>query len=304
MVKNLDNVNKFLMYPRKPKRNVNEVPQPSDPTSVANEAVNEEMNDSLERATTTATSLDTEQDREVNIPRSGEDSLKLTELMELCTKLQQRVLDLETTKTTQAIKIESLKRIVKNLKRRKRSRTHGLKRLYKVGLSIRVESSEDEGLGEKDASKLGRIADIDANEDIIIVKSRKKEEQTTNTSSTKKNNVYLPQEYRRKEAHRFEEQDFDSIQKMFDRAFKRVNTFVDYRTELVEESSEKHEADVIEGRSKRAGTELEQENVKKQKIDDDKEIAKLQQLVKIIPDEEGVAIDAIPLAVKPPSIVD
>nr|GFC81869.1 hypothetical protein [Tanacetum cinerariifolium] len=32
---------------------------------------------------------------------------------------------------------------------------------------------------------------------------------------------------------------FDSIQKMFDRAFKRVNTFVDYRTELVKESSKK-----------------------------------------------------------------
>ncbi|GJZ78567.1 hypothetical protein Tco_0643404, partial [Tanacetum coccineum] len=26
---------------------------------------------------------------------------------------------------------------------------------------------------------------------------------------------------------------FDSIQKMFDRAFKRVNTFVDFRTDLV-----------------------------------------------------------------------
>nr|GFD18251.1 hypothetical protein [Tanacetum cinerariifolium] len=43
---------------------------------------------------------------------------------------------------------------------------------------------------------------------------------------------------------------------------------------------------------------------KKQKIDDDKDTAELQQLVKIIPDEEGVTIDAIPLAVKPPSIVD
>nr|GEX22853.1 putative ribonuclease H-like domain-containing protein [Tanacetum cinerariifolium] len=40
------------------------------------------------------------------------------------------------------------------------------------------------------------------------------------------------------------------------------------------------------------------------KINNDKEIAKLQQLVKIMPDEEGVAIDAIPLVVKPPSIVD
>nr|GFD09310.1 hypothetical protein [Tanacetum cinerariifolium] len=32
----------------------------------------------------------------VNTPRSGEDSLKLTELMELCINLQQRVFDLET----------------------------------------------------------------------------------------------------------------------------------------------------------------------------------------------------------------
>ncbi|GKB03570.1 hypothetical protein Tco_0831713 [Tanacetum coccineum] len=36
----------------------------------------------------------------------------------------------------------------------------------------------------------------------------------------------------------------DSIQDMFDRAFKRVNTFEDFRTELVE------------GKEKRAGTEL------------------------------------------------
>nr|GEX01551.1 hypothetical protein [Tanacetum cinerariifolium] len=40
---------------------------------------------------------------------------------------------------------------------------------YKVGLSARVESSEDEGLGEEDASKQGKIADIDANEDIYLV---------------------------------------------------------------------------------------------------------------------------------------
>nr|GEX29986.1 hypothetical protein [Tanacetum cinerariifolium] len=47
----------------KPRRKVTEVPQPSDPTSVADEVVNEEMDDSLERATTIATSLDAERDR-------------------------------------------------------------------------------------------------------------------------------------------------------------------------------------------------------------------------------------------------
>ncbi|GKB98562.1 hypothetical protein Tco_0984699, partial [Tanacetum coccineum] len=79
-----------------------------------------------------------------NTLRSGEDSLKLHELMALFTTLQQWVLDLETTKTTQATEIASLKRIVKKLERRNKSRTHGLKRLYRVGSSKRVESSEDE----------------------------------------------------------------------------------------------------------------------------------------------------------------
>ncbi|GKE64326.1 hypothetical protein Tco_1518487, partial [Tanacetum coccineum] len=40
--------------------------------------------------------------------------------------------------------------------------------------------------------------------------------------------------------------EFDSIQEMFDKAFKRVNTFEDFRTELVE------------GKEKRAGDELVQ----------------------------------------------
>ncbi|GJR86773.1 hypothetical protein Tco_0210784 [Tanacetum coccineum] len=85
--------------------------------------------------------------------------------------------------------------------------------------------------------------------------------------------------------------DFDSIQKMFDRAFQRVNTFEEFRTELVE------------GKENRARTELIQENTKKQKVDDDKETVELKQCLEIIPDEEEVTIDAIPLAVKSPSIV-
>ncbi|GJT45791.1 hypothetical protein Tco_0954506 [Tanacetum coccineum] len=45
-----------------------------------------------------------------NTLRSDEDRLKLNELIELCTNLQKKVLDLEKTKTTQANKIASLKR--------------------------------------------------------------------------------------------------------------------------------------------------------------------------------------------------
>ncbi|GKG44131.1 hypothetical protein Tco_0483224, partial [Tanacetum coccineum] len=42
-----------------------------------------------------------------NTLQSGEDSLKLKELMELCTNLQKKVIDLEKTKTTQVEEIIS-----------------------------------------------------------------------------------------------------------------------------------------------------------------------------------------------------
>ncbi|GKD96501.1 hypothetical protein Tco_1380398 [Tanacetum coccineum] len=138
------------------------------PKNVADEAVYEEKDDSLERVTTTATDLDTKQDKGVNIPQSDEDIIKLKELMEI---LSERVLDLETTKTAQAQDITSLKKRVKKLERKKNSGTHGLKRLYKVGMSARIDSLDDEAsLGDQeDASKQGRkIHDIDADEDITL----------------------------------------------------------------------------------------------------------------------------------------
>ncbi|GJS75550.1 putative ribonuclease H-like domain-containing protein [Tanacetum coccineum] len=92
---------------------------------------------------------------------------------------------------------------------------------------------------------------------------------------------------------------------LFDKVMKRVNTFVDMDTELVKESSEKADAEIAqESSSKRAGDELEQESIKKQKVDEDKETTKLKSLMEVIPDEEEVEVDAIPLATKPPSIVD
>ncbi|GJT56869.1 hypothetical protein Tco_0991923 [Tanacetum coccineum] len=77
-------------------------------------------------------------------------------------------------------------------------------------------------------------------------------------------------------------------------------------TELVEGSEVRAEGSETreESSSKRAGDELEQEKAKKQKVDDDQEAAKMKELMKIVPDEEEVAVDAIPLATKPPSIVD
>ncbi|GJX40361.1 hypothetical protein Tco_0255351 [Tanacetum coccineum] len=120
--------------PRKPKRKDTQVPQPSGPTNiVADEVVYKERGDSLVRTVTTASSLEAEQDNgsgpkcqetmrdtiaqtrfenvsklsndsllaRGNTLRIDEDRLKLNELMELCTNLQQMVLDLEQTKTSQ-----------------------------------------------------------------------------------------------------------------------------------------------------------------------------------------------------------
>ncbi|GKD89211.1 hypothetical protein Tco_1364718 [Tanacetum coccineum] len=106
---------------KRPKRKDTEIPQsivPSDPTNVAGEAVNEEP------------------------------SMQLKELMDFCTKLQQRVLDLENIKTAQAQEITNLKKSVKKLEKKGGSRTHKLKRLYRVARSRRVVSSKEESLDE------------------------------------------------------------------------------------------------------------------------------------------------------------
>ncbi|GJS16575.1 hypothetical protein Tco_0411047 [Tanacetum coccineum] len=412
---------------RKSKKKNTEVPQPSGSTdNVPDENVPTTSNDPL---------------------LSGEDRLKLTELMDLCTNLQKKVLDLEKAKTAQDSEIASLKKKVKKLERRNKSRTPGLKRLRKVGSARRVESSDESSLGDQeDASKHGRkIADIDAdaevtlinethgrNDDNLMFDTGVLDEQevevenvvstaevttksattttideltltqtlieikaakpkvkgvmiqepskftTTTTTTTpaaskpsqdkdkakmiesekplkKKDQIMYDQEeeepnialikswdntqavmnadYQMAQQLQAEEQEQLSIEeksklsvqllearkkhfaKMRARekrnkpptqaqqrklySFKRVNTFVNYKTELVEGSEKR-----AEDSTKRAGTELEQEVAKKQKIDDDQEEAEMKKLIKVIPDEEEVAIDAILLATKPPSIVD
>ncbi|GKA84841.1 hypothetical protein Tco_0806495 [Tanacetum coccineum] len=104
-------------------------------------------------------------------PQSGKDRLQFTELMNLCTKLQKQVLDLEEAKTAQAKEIASLKKRVKQLQKRKKSRTSGIKRLRKVGSASRVESSNDVSLGaQEDASKQGRkIDDLDADAEVTLI---------------------------------------------------------------------------------------------------------------------------------------
>ncbi|GJX15220.1 hypothetical protein Tco_0206978 [Tanacetum coccineum] len=357
--------------PRKPKRKDTEVPQPSGPI---NEAINEEH-----------------VSKHSHVPLlSGEDSIQLKELMDFYTKLQQRVLDLKNTKIAQAQEISSLKLRVKKLEKKGGSRTHKLMRLYKVGLSAKVISSEEESLGEEDASKQGRkIHDIDANKDITLENVHdaemfdvndlhgdevfvEKEVHVKEVSVVGEVNaariattvsaaiitevdmtldqvlaelksakpkfkvqdkgkgimVEEPLKMKKKDQISFYQQEAIRLQAEFDEDERRVRekdeanialtkewndiqTKIETEYELaqrlqamVQEELTKAKAKVIEGSSKRAGDELEQEATKNQKIDDDQETAELQSMMEVIPNEEEVAVDAIPLAIKPPSIVD
>ncbi|GJR10630.1 hypothetical protein Tco_0793282 [Tanacetum coccineum] len=98
---------------------------------------------------------------------------------------------------------------------------------------------------------------------------------------------------------------YDEIHETFDKEMKRVNTFIDMNTELVKGSKTRTEES-----SKREEDELESDMSKKQKIDehvevekDDQEEAEIKRHIEIVKDDE-VAIDAIPLATKPPVIVE
>nr|GEZ00629.1 ribonuclease H-like domain-containing protein [Tanacetum cinerariifolium] len=272
---------------------------------------------------------------------SGEDRMQLSELMEICTKLSDSVLSLEQIKTNQAAKIEKLKKKVKKLEGKKKKITHGLKRLYKVGLTARVESyEEEEGLGDQeDPSKQGRIAEIDVNEDLSLITSENIERDAIAKEKgkgimvepekplKKKDQIALDEEVARKleaemkakidekemiareknESNRavikewddvqaiidyfaakrakkvrnkpptkaqqkslmctymkniegykqkdFKGKSFDAIKKMFDKVYKRVNTFVAMDLEVME-GSKKTQAEVTEGNSKRAGDEI------------------------------------------------
>ncbi|GJQ96903.1 hypothetical protein Tco_0008042 [Tanacetum coccineum] len=321
--------------------------------------------------------------------------------MELCTNLQNRVIDLQNIKTAQAQEIPSLKIRVKKLEKKGGSRTHKLKRLYMVGRSARVISCDEASLGDQeDASKQGRkIDDIDKDADITLVdetqgrygdeemsdtgvldgdevlaepevtikdvnlsvdevtlaqalatlkiaSTRPKakglvihEEEQATTPIVLQNNHHM-QRFRtrakieadqllakRLQAREQEELTIEERAILFQQLLeKRRKYFAAKRAkekrnrpptkaqqrsiiymdiELVKESSKKADAKIAqESSSKRAGDELEQETIKKQKVDEGKETSELKSLMEVIPDEEEVTVDAIPLTTKPLTIVD
>ncbi|GKE85253.1 hypothetical protein Tco_1558995, partial [Tanacetum coccineum] len=146
-----------------------EIPQSSGPPKkVGDESVYTGDDDRVVRAATTATSLEADHESEVNTSGSREDSMEhqvdlmdfvpptpydspivgghtpgsdkgrpnINELMAICTKLSNRVLALEQSKTAQDLVIKKLKKKVKRLEKKQWARTSGMK-LFKIDTSRR-----------------------------------------------------------------------------------------------------------------------------------------------------------------------
>ncbi|GKA79930.1 hypothetical protein Tco_0786526 [Tanacetum coccineum] len=180
--------------PRQALNQVTELPQTSEPIpNVADKAVYEEWDGRVERATTTVASLDaggsprcqeatggsiaqTRSERvptqpydsplpRVNTLRSDEGSIKLQELMALCTKLSDRVLALETElrQTKKVYGAAYTKLILKVKKLEKTVKSNQARRRAKI-----VVLDEEEDLD--DSSKQGRmIEEINQDAGVTLV---------------------------------------------------------------------------------------------------------------------------------------
>nr|GEV14168.1 hypothetical protein [Tanacetum cinerariifolium] len=158
---------KKTQKPRQSKRKTTKVPQLSESTDIA-------ADKAVYKVAVTVCSGDGPKRQNTMRDTSAHTRLKHIELMKIYTTLQKKVLELEDelkrTKTAQQTKIDGLERKVKKLEKKHMSRTHKLKRLYKVGHIARViSSSDDEALDKEDTYKQGRIDEVDADEDIALV---------------------------------------------------------------------------------------------------------------------------------------
>ncbi|GJV85849.1 hypothetical protein Tco_1525747 [Tanacetum coccineum] len=90
---------------------------------------------------------------------------------------------------------------------------------------------------------------------------------------------------------------FEEIQKDFDKTMNWINSFVPMDSEVVEGNKDK-----AEGSKKRTREELDEESVKRQKLEDDAEKAELKLCLEIVPYDDK-AVNFEPLATKSP-IVD
>ncbi|GJW62992.1 hypothetical protein Tco_0114876 [Tanacetum coccineum] len=238
-------------------------------------------------------------------PQSVEDRLKLVELMTLCTKLQKQVLDLEEAKTAQAKEFHFKTSECIALEEEK-----DFKRLHGSRVVAEKEVAEKE-VSVATASATTTVDELTLAQTLIEIKAVKPKAVTTTATtittaiaSTRPKATELLQAKEQAELEKGVPQEkasraviikeLDSIQAMID-ADKQLAARL--------QAEEQEQFSIEEN-------ELESDKSKKQKIDehvkakkDDQEEAEMKRHIEIVKDDE-VAIDAIPLATKPPMIVE
>ncbi|GJV74247.1 hypothetical protein Tco_1494242 [Tanacetum coccineum] len=152
-----------------------------------NEVVHKELGNSLVGAATTASSLEAEQDggniNKTQSKATPNESSSLGTTSGGGPGCQETMGD-----------IIAQSRRVKKLEKKNRPRTHKLKRLCKVGLIARVESSDnEESLGE-DASKQERIDAIDADEEITLVSVQNIDEEIFDVNALDGEEVFIAEQ--------------------------------------------------------------------------------------------------------------
>ncbi|GJZ07628.1 hypothetical protein Tco_0541421 [Tanacetum coccineum] len=194
-------------------------------------------------------------------------------------------------------------------------------------LAFKLQAEEEEGLAREKAQQVEEAniawddvqAKIKADYQLAQRLQAQEQEELTDKEKARLFIQFLEQRRKHFAAKRVEKKGTDHQQELNKgvSSMKKVNTFVDYITELVEESSKKAETDLVEESSKkakaeiahesslkRAGEELEQESSKKQKLEEDKKSEELKQCLEIVPDDgDDVTIDATPLSTRSLTIV-
>ncbi|GJZ87870.1 hypothetical protein Tco_0659652 [Tanacetum coccineum] len=393
--------------PRKPKRKDTRVPQPSDPSeNVTDEVFHKELGDSLVMAATTASSLEAKQDNgggprcqetlgdtiaqtrfenvskhsndsllaRGNVIQSDEDRLKLDELMALCTTLQNRVLDLEKIKTTQHNEIVSLKRRVKNLKKK-----NSVQNVDEEMLDVNVLDGEEMFVAEQEVAANKENDEVNVVKEVEVMSAAGNVVSTASAATTisvattttdddgditltqaliemksykprwkgckgilielvkpmkKKDQIRRDEEAALKLQAEFDEEErlarekakkekeanialietWDDIQAKIDadhqlaerlQSQEQEELYVEEKATLFQQLLEKRRKHFAAKRAELKEFDFIQEMFdrafKRQKVEDEKEIAELKQFLEIIPDEEEVTIDVIPLAVKSPN---
>ncbi|GJZ53709.1 hypothetical protein Tco_0608594 [Tanacetum coccineum] len=358
---------------RKPKRKVTEVPQPSEPIHVADEAVRKELGDRLVRAATTASSLEAEQDSEKGQEARKEQEVKILQDLGKDASKQGRINDIDVDANITLVSLfvdeDDVEMFDKDEDVALNAAKDGVNENEEVveevieainTAKLIVDAAKVSVVGVQvsaaDVTKtvsaaLSTIAATTVEEVTLAQTVQKMKTQPQDKGKAKmiepvkmKDQIRLDEETVIRLQAEFDEEErlakeeaqnikkanialikeWDNIQTKIDTDYQlaeRLQTeeqeelSIDERAKLFQQlletrrrhfakkrAEEKRNKPPTQAQQRRIinekGEALEQENTKKQKVDEDKSTTELQSLMEVIPDEEEVAIDAIPLATK------